>query len=79
MNEKTPQDNIYASPLSEIVDFVFDENVLEHICRKAGFNEIRHCKVSESVEKELKGIERHGDAITTEYNELQTMVIEAVK
>ena len=29
MSKKTPQDNIYASPLSEIVDFVFDEKVVD--------------------------------------------------
>lgn len=29
MKEKSPQDNIFASPLSEIVDFVFDENVVD--------------------------------------------------
>lgn len=29
MNKKTSQDNIFASPLSEIVDFVFDENVVD--------------------------------------------------
>lgn len=29
MNNKTSQDNIFASPLPEIVDFVFDENVVD--------------------------------------------------
>jgi tRNA (cmo5U34)-methyltransferase len=29
MSKKSPQDNIFASPLSEIVDFVFDENVVD--------------------------------------------------
>lgn len=29
MNKKTPQDNIFSSQLSEIVDFVFDENVVD--------------------------------------------------
>ena len=29
MNKKAPQDNIFASPLSEIVDFVFDEKVVD--------------------------------------------------
>lgn len=29
MNKKSPQDNIFSSPLSEIVDFVFDENVVD--------------------------------------------------
>jgi tRNA (cmo5U34)-methyltransferase len=29
MNKKTSEDNIFASPLSEIVDFVFDENVVD--------------------------------------------------
>ena len=29
MSKKTPQDNIFASPLSEIVDFVFDEKVVD--------------------------------------------------
>lgn len=29
MNNKTPTDNIFASPLSEIVDFVFDETVVD--------------------------------------------------
>jgi len=29
MNKKTAQDNIFSSPLSEIVDFVFDESVVD--------------------------------------------------
>ena len=29
MNKDLPQDNIFASPLSEIVDFVFDEKVVD--------------------------------------------------
>lgn len=29
MHKKTSQDSIFASPLSEIVDFVFDENVVD--------------------------------------------------
>lgn len=29
MNKDSPQDNIFASPLSEIVDFVFDEKVVD--------------------------------------------------
>ena len=29
MSKKTPQDKIFASPLSEIVDFVFDEKVVD--------------------------------------------------
>jgi len=29
MNKKSSQDNIFASPLSEIVDFVFDEKVVD--------------------------------------------------
>lgn len=29
MNNKTSQDNIFASPLSEIDDFIFDENVVD--------------------------------------------------
>ena len=29
MNKKTGQDNIFASPLSEIVDFVFDDKVVD--------------------------------------------------
>lgn len=29
MNKKTSQDNIFSSPLSEIVDFVFDDNVVD--------------------------------------------------
>jgi len=29
MNKKTPQDNIFASPLPEVVDFVFDQNVVD--------------------------------------------------
>lgn len=29
MSKKSPQDKIFASPLAEIVDFVFDENVVD--------------------------------------------------
>jgi len=29
MNNKSPQDNIFSTPLSEIVDFIFDETVVD--------------------------------------------------
>jgi predicted SAM-dependent methyltransferase len=59
--------------------FIYDEATLGHALRKAGFTETRRWPVGDSDEPRLRDIEHHGDAISEEFNLLQTMVIEGAK
>jgi predicted SAM-dependent methyltransferase len=45
----------------------------------AGFTQITPCKVNDSADPELKYLEMHGSTIPQEFNELETMVVEAKK
>jgi predicted SAM-dependent methyltransferase len=59
--------------------FIYDHATLaEQLCQ-AGFVGIRRCNVFESDQPPLRGIELHGDAISEEFNLLQTMVFEGTR
>lgn len=60
-------------------EFIYDHNLAIHMLEKAGFSRVERCKVGESRYSELSNLERHGTAISDEYNVLQTMVLEATK
>ena len=47
--------------------------------KKAGFKNIIPCKLSLSLNSELCNLERHGDGIPPAFNEMETMVFEAIK
>lgn len=59
--------------------FVYDPATLAHAFRQAGFQEPRECRVGESVDANLRGLEAHGRHIPPEYNELETLIIEGVR
>jgi predicted SAM-dependent methyltransferase len=59
--------------------FVYDEDTLFFILKQAGFNEISRHKVGESSVPELKNLEQHGYEIGHEFNELESLIIEAKK
>ncbi len=59
--------------------FIFDPTTLSWALQSAGFSEVRETQIYISDDPNLRGLERHGEAISREFNELQTMVFEAVK
>ncbi|MCK5764767.1 MAG: methyltransferase domain-containing protein [Bacteroidales bacterium] len=52
---------------------------LELIFKKAGFSNISRQEVGKSNIKEFDRVEKHGEIIPDEFNELETLVVEAVK
>lgn len=60
-------------------EFIYDRHLLANIVSQAGFSAVIHCEVGSSQHSALNGLEQHGNAISDEYNKLQTMVIEARK
>lgn len=59
--------------------FIYDFKTLEDTMHKAGFININSCKVGESYDVELRGIESHDQVIPEAFNKLETMVVEAIK
>ena len=59
--------------------FVYDPPTLQKSLELAGFTDIAWCSVGHSDDPELCGRERHGDRIGEQWNELETMVVEARK
>jgi predicted SAM-dependent methyltransferase len=57
--------------------FVYDRQTLAHALTTAGFVDVREFSVGRSETPELAGLEAHGKAIPPEFNELETIVLEA--
>ncbi|MCK5337544.1 MAG: methyltransferase domain-containing protein [Bacteroidales bacterium] len=58
---------------------VFNFESLELILKKAGFSNITKQEVGKSKIEEFDRLEKHGEIIPDEFNELETIVVEAVK
>ena len=58
---------------------VYNYESLELILKKAGFSNIARQEVGKSKIEEFDKLEKHGDIIPDEFNELETVVTEAVK
>jgi predicted SAM-dependent methyltransferase len=56
--------------------FVYEEQTLVEQLRRAGFVDMRRWRVNESDQPALQGVEQHGDAISEEFNLMQTLVVE---
>lgn len=59
--------------------FIYDARTLEDALRRVGFEEILPVRVKKSEDPHLENLERHGNGISEEFNELQTMVFEAIR
>ena len=59
--------------------FIYDERTLADAVRRAGFVNVTRWSVGESDEAMLRGVEQHGDAISQEFNKLQTIIFEGTK
>ncbi len=57
--------------------FIYDSPTLHAALNRAGFGEVRRCLPGESQNEELRGLEAHGQQIGAEWNEFETMVLEA--
>lgn len=57
--------------------FIYDGALLEQRLREAGFRETKVLKPGESFHEFLRGVERHGRVVPAEFNELETVVVEA--
>lgn len=58
--------------------FIYDRSTLQYALEKAGFVDVRPCKVQESDDENLRGIEHHGRACgNEEMNKFETFVLEA--
>ena len=58
---------------------VYNFESLELILKKAGFSNITKQEVGKSKIEEFDRLEKHGEIIPDEFNELETIVVEAVK
>jgi predicted SAM-dependent methyltransferase len=58
---------------------IYDFDSLKDLLYSCGFTNVTSHKTGESCEEELRNLERHGDHITKEFNDLETMVLEASK
>jgi predicted SAM-dependent methyltransferase len=56
--------------------FVYDEQTLRHALESSGFLDVEVCRVGESSDPRLAGLERHMRSVA-EFNEFETIVLEA--
>jgi predicted SAM-dependent methyltransferase len=59
--------------------FIYDFDILVHTLTSAGFTDVRQCKPRESDDPLLRNLESHGKVIGDEFNEFETIVVEARK
>ena len=59
--------------------FIYDRDTLSALLQQAGFSNLTFARVGESDDPVLRDAERHGTIIPSWANELETMVVEAVK
>lgn len=57
--------------------FIYNRAILEHMLLETGYHNFKWCYPGESIHQELKSIEGHQKLISKEFNDLETMVIEA--
>lgn len=56
---------------------LYSPELISQCLLDAGFLEVEFCEVGESDEEAFRGLEQHGDQITSKSNVFQTMVVEA--
>ena len=59
--------------------FIYDYETIYDLLKVCGYKEITECKISKSRHKDLTNIENHWKVIGKNYNNLETMIIEAKK
>lgn len=59
--------------------FIYSPSILERVLREVGFRDFKVCRPGQSDVPGLSGLEKHGMSVPPEFNELETMVLEARK
>lgn len=59
--------------------FIYDYELLRVMCQKVGFRHVTEEGVGRSSYPELRGIEKHGNAISNRWNIKESLIIEAEK
>lgn len=59
--------------------FIYDFSSFEFLLKEAGFKTVIRTKPGKSKDKHLRGLEHHGNSFTEEFNQLETIVVEAQK
>jgi predicted SAM-dependent methyltransferase len=59
--------------------FIYDQKTLWRALASNGFSQMKRCDPSESCDVNLRGIESHGRRIGDEFNQLESIVVEATK
>jgi predicted SAM-dependent methyltransferase len=59
--------------------FIHDEESLTYLLKKAGFTSIKFQSLQKSTIKEFQDLEKHGLEVTNEFNELESIIVEAEK
>lgn len=57
--------------------YLYDEDTLRRTLQRAGFREIMRCEPGVSQHPELSGVDRHAEAIGTEANQIESLILEA--
>lgn len=58
---------------------IYDQETLGQLLKDIGFKDIKACEVGESVHTDLQNLEAHFKVFTKEFNQLETMILEATK
>lgn len=58
---------------------IYDRETLAKLLEQTGFKDVCSCEVSQSEHPALKDVEGHFKTLPVEYNQLETMVLEATK
>ena len=82
LNNQTPVEDVYV--INNFFrdwghQFIHDIKSLSFILHSCGFDSIKRYPVKESDDPHLQNLEQHGNEITADFNELESMVVEAVK
>ncbi|MCC7257267.1 MAG: methyltransferase domain-containing protein [Gammaproteobacteria bacterium] len=59
--------------------FIYDGDFLAELMSQAGFTRVIRAGIGSSSHEALRGLERHGTAISEDFNALQTMVLEGTR
>jgi SAM-dependent methyltransferase len=59
--------------------FLYDADTLAADLRQSGFAEVAECAPNKSGHPALTNVERHGETIGEEFNELESLIVEAAK
>lgn len=59
--------------------FIYDLDAFKVVLGEIGFTKVSKQSPGKSTDKHLRGIEQHGKSFTEEFNQLETLVVEATK